>query len=126
MTGSPWASSIYVARTIDGAALPAPLIQHERYEMVLLADTIRLAPFGIGERISIHRDTPSGGPTSIDTTRYTERYVVRGDSLRFYRYCPPDANCVAPPEGAFSADRRWLILRLWAPGQFVEYERVSS
>lgn len=101
---------VYVARTVGDAALPAPIIRHQTYERILLADTLRFSFLGIAERVSVHRDTPAGEPARIDTTRYAERFVVHGDSLRFLRSCPPNALCAGPPTGVFSPDRRRLLL----------------
>jgi hypothetical protein len=117
--------STYVARTVNGASVPAPLIDYGTGQVVLLADTLHLYPLGASQRISIYRHLTSGAPATVDTSRTHESYEVHGDSLRFYRYCPPNANCVGPPEGIFSADRRTLLLRMWPSGPLVLYDRVT-
>jgi hypothetical protein len=119
--------STFVARTVNGTALPAPVISHEALEMVVLADTLHFYPFGVAQRISIHRSTRIGvsTTTTIDTSRVQESYEVRGDSLRFVRYCPPNALCTGSPEGVLSGDRRQLILRLWPFGPVVQYDRIT-
>ena len=118
--------STFVVRTVNGSALPVPVMSHEELEIVVLADTLRFYPLGIAHRISIYRNTRIGVSTitTIDTSRVQESYEVRGDSLRFIRYCPPNANCVGPPEGILSADRRQLVLRLWPSGPVASYDRV--
>jgi hypothetical protein len=116
--------SSYVARSVEGTPLPATFIHGGMTDVALLADTIHLYPLGVAERISIYRRTAIGYPVTIDTTRSQESYTVRGDSLLFHRDCPPNANCVAPPAGIFSADRRKLLLELW-PGPLALYDRVS-
>ena len=117
---------VYVARAVGDAALPAPSIQHETYESILLADTLRFSVLGIAARVSVHRLTPAGEPARIDTTRYAERFVVRGDSLRFVRYCAPNALCTGAPAGIFSTDRRHLLLNLWPEGPVVTFERSPT
>ena len=126
LTGPPAAASTYVARTVNGAPLPAPLVQDASYENVLLADTLRLFSFGIAARVSIHRRTAAGGPSTTDTSRSQDQYTVRGDSIRFHQSCPPNAICAAPPEGVFAAEGRQLILRMWGFGPVVVYERVTN
>lgn len=117
--------STFVVRTVNDASVPAPVISHEDLESVLLADTIHFFPRGLARRISIHRNTRIGVPTSFDTTRVQESYEVRGDSLRFQRFCPPNALCIGPPEGILTVDRRQLILRLWPGGPVALYDRVT-
>lgn len=124
LTSSLGAEATYVARAVDDAPLPAPIIQHESYEMILLADTLRFSTSDIAHRVTVHRDTPAGGPSRVNTTRLAERYVIHGDSLRFLRYCPPDAICAGPPTGTFSPDRQHLILQLWYSGPVVAFERI--
>lgn len=115
----------YVARTVEGTPVPATLVHGSASEVALLADTIHLHPMGVAKRISIHRYTTIGAPVAVDTSRYQESYTVRGDSLRFSRYCPPEANCVGAPEGILSADRRHLLLRLWPAGPVARYDRIA-
>jgi hypothetical protein len=117
--------SSYVARSVEGTSLPATLVHGDATDVALLADTIHLHPLGVAERISIHRRTTIGAAVTVDTTRSQEAYTVRGRSVFFHRYCPPDANCVGAPEGVFSSDRRRLFLRLWPSGPLALYDRVS-
>jgi hypothetical protein len=117
--------SIYVARAVDDVALPAAIIQHDTYESILLADTLRFSSIGIAARVSVHRNTLAGEAARIDTTRYAERFVIRGDSLSFLRYCPPNALCVGPPTGTFSPDRQQLFLQLWSGGPVITFERST-
>ena len=117
--------SSYVARTIEGASLPATLVHGDLTDVALLADTIHLHPLGVAQRVSIYRRTTIGAAVTVDTIRSEEAYSVRGDSLRFHRYCPPDANCVGAPTGRFSADRRTLLLRMWPEGPLALYDRVN-
>lgn len=115
----------YVARTIEGSALPATLFHGDVTDVALLADTIQLRPLGVAERVSIFRRTTIGAAVTVDTSRSREAYTVHGDSLRFHRDCPPNANCVGAPTGRFSANRRTLLLRLWPDGPLAVYDRVS-
>jgi hypothetical protein len=117
--------SSYVARTVEGTPLPATFMHGDVTDIALLADTIHLYPLGVAERISIHRHTRIGAPVTVDTSRAHESYSVRGDTLLLHRYCPPDANCVGPPVGIFSRDRRTLLLRMWPSGPRARYDRVS-
>jgi hypothetical protein len=117
--------SSYVARSVEGRSLPATFIHGDMSDVALLADTIHLQPGGVAERISVQRLTTIGGPVTVDTTRSRESYTVQGHSVFFHPSCPPDANCVGPPEGVFSADRRRLFLRLWPSGPLAVYDRVS-
>jgi hypothetical protein len=116
--------SSYVARSVEGTPLPATFLHGDATDIALLADTIHLYPLGVAQRISLHRRTTIGAPTTVDTTRAHESYSVRGDSLVFHRYCPPNANCVGAPAGIFSADRRTLLLRMWPSGPLARYDRV--
>jgi hypothetical protein len=119
--------STFVVRSINGSDIPAPVISHEVYESVVLADTIHFYPLGVAQRISIYRNTTTGvsTTTTIDTSRAQERFEIRGDSLRFIQYCPPNALCLGAPEGILSADRRQLLLQLWPSGPVASYERVT-
>ena len=40
------------------------------------------------------------GTDAIQTSNYT--YTISGDQISFFFYCPPDANCIAPPHGTIS------------------------
>jgi hypothetical protein len=124
-TGPLRVPSTFVVRTVNDSSVPAPVISHEAFESVLLADTIHFYPLGIARRISIYRNTGIDVPTTIDTSRVQESYVVRGDSVRFQLRCPPNALCVGAPEGIFSADRRQLLLRFWPGGPVALYDRVT-
>ena len=115
--------SSYVARSVEGTSLPATFIHGDAADVALVADTIHFHFGGLAERISIQRLGRIEGVT-VDTIRSRESYTVQGHSVFFHRYCPPDANCVGPPEGVFSADRRRLFLRLWRSGPLVVYDRV--
>ena len=117
--------SSYVARSVEGASLPATFIHGDVSDVALIADTIHLHFGGLAERISIQRLTMIGAPATVDTTRSQESYTVQGRSVIFHRYCAPDANCLGAPEGVFSADRRRLFLRLWPSGPLAVYDRVS-
>ena len=117
--------SSYVARTIEGTPLPATFVHGDVTDVALLADTIHLHPLGVAERVSIYRRTTIGAGVTVDTTRSQEAYTVHGGSLRFHRYCPPDANCVGAPTGLFSDDRRKLLLHMWPEGPLALYDRVN-
>lgn len=117
--------SSYFARSVEGTSLPATLIHGDASDVALVADTIHFHLGGLAEHISIQRLTTIGGPVTVDTTRSRESYTVQGHSVFFHPSCPPDANCVGPPEGVFSPDRRRLFLRLWPSGPLAVYDRVS-
>ena len=117
--------SSYAARSVEGAAVPATIVHGDMTDVALFADTIHLYPLGVAERVSVYRRTTIGAPAMVDTTRSQESYTVRGDSLLFHFYCPPNANCVGAPAGIFSADRRKLLLRMWPEGPRALYDRVS-
>lgn len=119
------APSSYVARSVEGTAVPATFAHGDMTDVALVADTIHFHPLGVADRIGIYRRTTIGAPVSVDTTRSRESYTVRGYSLRIHRYCPPNANCVGASEGIFSRDRRKLLLRMWPEGPLVLYDRVS-
>ena len=64
--------SSYVARTVEGMSLPATFVHGGATDVALVADTIRLYPLGVAERISIYRRTTVGSPATLDTTRSHE------------------------------------------------------
>src|ERR687891_728689 len=83
----------YVARTVNGAAVPGPLLENANYELLVVADTLRFGLFGEAEWTQVRRTTVGGVAREVEITRTEFSYRVRADSLRFILACPPDADC---------------------------------
>jgi hypothetical protein len=115
----------YAARTVNGVPVPAPLLETANFEFLVVADTLRFGAFGRAEWTRVRRTTVAGVAQRVDIARTEYSYQLRGDSLRFAIPCPPDADCVPVPDGAFSADRRHLVLQFYLPDAVVAYERTT-
>jgi hypothetical protein len=115
----------YVARTVNGAPVPSPLLRNANYEFLVIADTLRFGPFGQAEWTHVRRTTVEGVAREVEVARIEYSYRVRGDSVLFIFACPPDADCAPPPRGLFSSDRRHLTVHLELPDAVLEYERTT-
>jgi hypothetical protein len=124
-TGFGAGRSTYVARTVNGAPVPSPLLQNANYELLLIADTIRFGLFGEAEWMQVRRTTVAGVAREVEVTEVEYFYRVRGDSVLFFFACPPDADCLPPPRGVFSSDRRNLVVELEVPNAVLAYERTN-
>ena len=115
----------YVARTVNGEPVPAPLRKNASFELLVIADTVRFGLFGLAEWTQVRRTTVEGVAREVEVTRAEASYHVRGDSVFFSFPCPPDADCLPPPFGVFSADRRHLLVHLPLGDDSLGYERTS-
>ena len=117
--------STYVARMVNGAPVPAPLLENANYELLVIADTLRFGLHGQAEWTQVRRTTVAGVAREVEVGRTEYSYHLRGDSVRFTFACPPDADCAPPPQGVFSADRHRLTVQLPLPEAVMVYERTS-
>lgn len=117
--------STYVARTVNGEPVPAPLLKNASYELLVVADTLRFGLFGQAEWTQVRRTTVEGMARDVEVTRTESSYHVRGDSVYFRFPCPPDADCAPPPYGVLSADRRHLQVHSRLNDGTLGYERTS-
>jgi hypothetical protein len=115
----------YVARTVNGAPIPGPLLQNPNYELLVVADTLRFGPFGDAEWTRVRRTTVAGVAQEVEIARTEYSYRIRGDSVLFVVQCPPDADCAPWPRGVFSSDRRHLVVQLELPEAVLEYEQTN-
>jgi hypothetical protein len=115
----------YVARTVNGVPIPAPLRQNANYELLVVADTLRFGLFGRATWTRVRRTTVEGIARQVEVARTEYSFHVRGDTLRFSFTCPPDADCAPSPYGVFSADRRQLVMHVQLPEAVLEYDRAS-
>ena len=114
----------YVARSVNGAPVPSPLVGNANYELLVLADTLRLGIWGQAEWTHVRRTTVAGAPQAVEVARTHSAYRVRGDSVFFGSACR-DADCAPSPQGVFTADRRTLVVQLQLPDAVLAYERTS-
>ena len=94
----------YVLRTIDGDSLPAtqgssgPLTD---YTIVVVADTLRLAPDGSGTLITIEDVVHEGSGGEVERVRLdaTLHFSTTDDRVEITFLCPPNAlmNCAPGP-----------------------------
>jgi hypothetical protein len=117
--------STYVARTVNGALVPAPLLQNANYELLVVADTLRFGLLGQAQWTQVRRTTVAGVAREVEVGRANYTYHLHGDSVRFSFACPPDADCAPPPHGVFSGDRRELTVQLPLSEALIVYERTS-
>lgn len=115
----------YVARTVNGEPVPAPLRKNASFELLVIADTLRFGVFGLAEWTQVRRTTVEGVAREVEVTRTESSYEVRGDSIYFRFPCPRDADCAPPPVGVLSADRRHLLVHSGLSDDSVGYERTS-
>jgi hypothetical protein len=115
----------YVALTVNGVPIPAPLSKNANYELLVVADTLRFGIFARAEWTRVRRTTVGELAPQVEVARTEYSYHVHGDSLRFSVPCPPDADCAPSPHGLFSADRQRLVVNLQLPEAVLEYERTS-
>jgi hypothetical protein len=117
--------SAYVARAVHGLPLPAPIIQGEDYQMIMVADTLRLFPLGVAWRSLTYQQKQGSVLSPVQVSRWQNEFAIRGDSIFILQYCPPNALCTAPPRGIFSDDRRTLTLGVWGTEPLVRYTLVE-
>ena len=118
----------WVLRSVDGEAVPTVVADNDFVRTTVLADTIRLALDGIGERRYVEhtvsfRALPPGEATYRRTERFT--YTVEDGTFSADFECPEFASCIAPPHlvGTLSSDSVVLDRAHYrAP---LRYERVA-
>ena len=118
----------WVLRSVDGEAVPTVVVDNHFVRTTVLADTIRLAADGIGERrLAEHtvsfRALPPGEATYRRTERFT--YTVEDGTFSAEVPCPEFAGCIAPPHlvGTLSGDV--LVLERAHYRAPLRYERVT-
>ena len=88
----------YVLRTVDDHALPVLIQDYGAWRYYRIADTLTLGPRGEYTRVlTLEIDSTGNGRRRLQRSTSDGSYVVRGDTLDFFFYCPPNASCVRPP-----------------------------
>lgn len=94
---------LFVLRTIDGDALPAPAVVTDGYALELVADSLLLRPDGTGREVRVGRQTSSGVTEQVREIVDFE-YTRVGDSIAVTVPCNDglvgSASCIAPPHYA--------------------------
>lgn len=89
----------YVLRRVQGDPLPAVLYTTDHSRVRVLSDTLVFRADGEGTRATILEFEPlnSDGPNQSSAMATTFGFRIVGTSIEVGFYCPPNANCVAPP-----------------------------
>ena len=89
----------YVLRRVDGDPMPAILYVSDHSRVRVLSDTLVFRADGQGTRATLLEIEPlnSERPNEPSATGTTFSFRIVGTSIEVAFYCPPDANCVAPP-----------------------------
>jgi hypothetical protein len=91
----------YVLRQVAGDPLPTVLFDYDAFVVLVISDTIRLAPDGTGtisgvrEVIPLEEGLPGEGPVHRTSN---VRFKVIGDQLEIEYVCPGPMPCVPPPQ----------------------------
>ncbi len=89
----------YVLRRVDGDPLPAILYVSDHSRVRVLSDTLAFRADGQGTRATLLEIEPlnSERPNEPSAMGTTFNFRIVGTSIEVAFYCPPNANCVAPP-----------------------------
>lgn len=102
---------------VNGARLPAD-VSGDRSGLLLLADTLHFDGTGNATESATLLEQTSASRVIHGTQHLT--YEVDGPTLRLFVYCPPNANCAAPPQGTIMDANHLITL---AGDMIYQYER---
>jgi hypothetical protein len=117
----------YVARSLDGHALPALTDSSAQEFGVLLADTLDLdGRGGVRRAFAIRRASTSFGTDEVYSVAIPMEYRLDGMRLELGSFtpCPANAICVANDVGVFTFTGIRLTTNRLAAGGTLVYERV--
>jgi hypothetical protein len=84
---------VYVLRSIDGIALPAPYAENPQLDSRMFADTLVLRDDGTGDWRTVVEESVGGAKQHVvETLTWTGTTYIE---IAFT--CPPGADCIAPP-----------------------------
>ena len=118
----------FIARTVNGNALPATAYKAAGDEFILIADTLRFSVDGTVKRSMAFRRIIVGlaSADNVFTHHLTLIYSRTGDRLFIGPKCPPNADCVP---GEF-ADFKQSTIELagsvfWGGNAVIKFEQTA-